>query len=319
MNVLKEPRMKILLRQKSGLGNQLFQYAAGLHFAQHYAAELEIIQEPQELAVSYGHPRLFLLTKFSITAPVRQRSRWDRLLCSTAAHKRPLAELARRITGSLAYKPHFETDWTFLPTLPVSATTRAIYVDGYFQSYKYADAIEDQLRRELTLRDAPACKNVEALDQIQSCELPVSLHVRRGDYTSVYGGRNALPMSYYKNAILRMRELVRHPVFFVFSDDIDFCREHLPAGEEYVFVDHNDQMEAQEDLRLMSSCRHHIIANSSFSWWGAWLNPNAKIVLAPDRWLDPNVPCPDLIPPLWQRIATETMGAATHNESSATV
>jgi hypothetical protein len=310
--------MKILLREKSGLGNQLFQYAAGVYFAQRYGAELEIIQEPQELAVSYGHPRLFLLTKFSITTPVRQRSGWDRLLCSTAALKQPLAEFARRITHTQNYKPHFETDWRFLSTLPVSSRTRAIYLDGYFQVYKYAETMEHQLRKELALRDAPANKNAEVFDQIQSCESPISLHVRRGDYTTIYGGRDALPMTYYENAIKRTREVIRNPIFFVFSDDIAFCREQLPAGEDYIFIAHNDETEAHEDLRLMSSCRHHIIANSSFSWWGAWLNPNPdKIVLAPDRWLDPSVPCPDLLPPAWQPIATEAIVSSTHNESLA--
>jgi hypothetical protein len=310
--------MKILLRQKSGLGNQLFQYAAGMYFAQRYAAELEIIQEPQEFALSYGHPRPFLLKKFSITTPVRQRNGIDRLLCSTAAHKQPLAKLARRITGTLTYKPHFETDWIFLPALPVSSRTRAIYLDGYFQAYKYATTMEHQLRKELALRDAPTGKNTEVLEQIQSYESPVSLHVRRGDYTAIYGGRDALPMTYYENAIQQIHELIRNPIFFVFSDDIAFCREHLPAGEDYIFIDHNNETEAHEDLRLMSSCHHHIIANSSFSWWGAWLNPDhGKIVVAPDRWLDPTVPCLDLVPPSWQRINTEILAASTDNESSA--
>jgi hypothetical protein len=310
--------MKILLRQKSGLGNQLFQYAAAMYFAERYAAELEILQEPQELAVSHGHPRPFLLSKFSITAPVRQRNRWDRLLCSTAAHKQPLANLARHITGTETYKPHFETDWSFLPTLPVSSKTRAIYLDGYFQVYTYAETIEQQLRKELILHDAPAGRNAEVVDQIRSCESPVSVHVRRGDYTTIYGGRDALPMTYYENSIRRIRQLTPSPVFFVFSDDVAFCREHLPAGEDYIFIDHNAQRDAHEDLRLMSSCRHHIIANSSFSWWGAWLNPNPdKFVLAPDRWLDPTVPCPDLIPPRWQRIATGTLVVSTENKSSA--
>ncbi len=98
-----------------------------------------------------------------------------------------------------------------------------------------------------------------------------------------------------------------NPTFFVFSDDIAFCRENLPASEDYVFVDHNGETEAHEDLRLMSVLPGITSSRTAaFSWWGAWLNPNSdKIVLTPDRWLDPNVPSPDLLPPSWQRIPTE--------------
>jgi hypothetical protein len=297
--------MKIVLQQKSGLGNQLFQYAAGLYFAHKHAATLEIIRESEERAVSFGHPRPFLLSKFRITAPVRQRNGWDRLLCSTASYKRPISKPARLLSGTHLYKPDFRTDWLFVSELPVTSSTRNIYVDGYFQAHQYAKTIEQKLRGELALRDVPTGKNLETLDQIRACESPVSLHVRRGDYTTIYGGRDALPITYYQNAVAAIREQVSDPTFFIFSDDIAFCRENLPAGPHYVFVDHNGQADAHEDLRLMSSCRHHIMANSSFSWWGAWLNPNPnKVVLVPDRWLDPNVPHTDLLPSSWKRVAT---------------
>ena len=304
--------MKILLRQKSGLGNQLFQYAAGLYYARKHGATLEIIRESEERAVSFGHPRPFLLSKFSITTPSRDRNSTDRLLCSTASHKSPLAKSARLLTVTRLYKPHFHTDWLFVPELPVRSSTRNIYVDGYFQAHQFAQGVEQQLRNELTLRNEPAGKNGELLNQIRSCKSPVSLHVRRGDYTKIYGGRDALPISYYANAIEAIGSHASHATFFVFSDDIGFCRENLPAGPHYVFVDHNSQTEAHEDLRLMSSCRHHIIANSSFSWWGAWLNPDPnKIVLVPDRWLDPNVPHTDLLPPSWRRIPSGAVDAAS--------
>lgn len=294
--------MKILLQQKSGLGNQLFQYAAGLYFAGRHAATLEIIRESEERAVSFGHPRPFLLSKFCITAPVRQRSGWDRLLCSTASFKRFVAVPARAISGTHLYKPDFRSDWLFVPELPVTSAKKT-YIDGYFQAHQYAQSNESRLRSEFALRDAPAGKNLETMEQIRACKVAVSLHVRRGDYTTIYGGRDALPVTYYQNAIEEIHRAFSEPTFFVFSDDIVFCRENLPAGPRYVFVDHNSQTEAHEDLRLMSSCRHHIMANSSFSWWGAWLNPNPdKIVLVPDRWLDPNVPHTDLLPPSWRRI-----------------
>jgi hypothetical protein len=102
-----------------------------------------------------------------------------------------------------------------------------------------------------------------------------------------------------------MQERISNPTFFVFSDDIAFARALLPKGERMEFVDHNDESNPDEDLRLMSSCRHHIIANSTFSWWGAWLNPcPAKVVCAPEIWQDddPTIPYPDLLPSAWLRI-----------------
>jgi hypothetical protein len=138
--------MKILLQQKSGLGNQLFQYAAGLYYAQRHAATLEIIRESEERAVSFGHPRPFLLSKFRITTPVRQQNGWDRVLCSTASYKRPVSDPARLLSGTHLYKPAFRTDWIFIPELPVTSTTRTIYIDGYFQAHQYAKTIEEQLR-----------------------------------------------------------------------------------------------------------------------------------------------------------------------------
>jgi hypothetical protein len=137
-------------------------------------------------------------------------------------------------------------------------------------------------------------------------ETPISLHVRAGDYKTFRGGQRMLPLAYYRQAMETIRERVRKPFFLVFSDDIAYARENLPRGEEMVFVDHNDESNGHEDLRLMSACRHHIIANSTFSWWGAWLNPDPeKLVLAPKVWQNDDlvVPYPDVTPPDWLRIS----------------
>jgi hypothetical protein len=107
-------------------------------------------------------------------------------------------------------------------------------------------------------------------------------------------------MSYYNKTIAAIRDAHPKSTFFVFSDDIPFARQNLPKLERIVFVDHNDEEAAVEDLRLMSACHHHIIANSSFSWWGAWLNPiKEKCVLVPDLWPTLTAPPPDLVPPNW--------------------
>ena len=125
--------------------------------------------------------------------------------------------------------------------------------------------------------------------------------MRRGDYTLAAEHNVALPLDYYLRAIDFIRARFEDPFFFIFSDDIEFARQNLPAGIRRVFVEGNDDASSQEDQRLMAACQHHIIANSSFSWWGAWLNPSSsKTVIAPRNWLGrPGSYYPGLLPPDW--------------------
>jgi len=153
----------------------------------------------------------------------------------------------------------------------------------------------------LRLREPATGNNQSLLEQIDAAPVSVSLHVRRGDYTLAAEGNIALPLDYYHRAIDLIRQRFDDPVFFIFSDDIEFARKNLPAGMRQVFVEGNDDLSSHEDLRLMAACQHHIIANSSFSWWGAWLNPSSeKVVVAPRHWLlSPESAFEDLLPPTW--------------------
>jgi hypothetical protein len=304
--------MKIHLLLKRGLGNQLFQYAAGLYFAKKYGATLEIIREPEKLAVSFGHPRPFMLSEFRISAPVRGLTTSDRLMCSVAPIKKPIAATARLATRTVAFRQHYLTDGTFLPALPIARSTRNVYLEGNFQAHQFAQEIEQTIRTEFQLRNPASGKNLSSLNQIRAAENPISVHVRCGDYKVRGAGPQVLPLSYHLRAMQTLVQKVANPRFFVFSDDIAFARENLPEGYDMVFVDHNDEANGQEDLRLMSACRHHIIANSTFSWWGAWLNPQpTKLVCAPMNWhnINTSVPYPDLIPPDWLRIAVDAQAS----------
>ena len=302
--------MRILLNHRGGLGNQLFQYAAGLYFARKYDASLEIIRGPKQRADSFGHPRPFLLSNFRISAPVRERTLLDRLLRSNVRMIALPAAPIRRFFGAHSHDPYLLISWKFQPSLPLPSGVRRLYLSGRFQAYQYSQKVEQQLRSELVFREPPTGKNLETINRIRDCECPVSLHLRRGDYAVVGAGRNLLAMSYYDDAIAAVGEMHPNPTFFVFSDEMAFARENLPKLERAVFVDHNDEESAHEDLRLMSACRHHILANSTLSWWGAWLNPNPeKIVVIPDPWFniiptqtDVDTSQPDLVLPTWRRI-----------------
>jgi hypothetical protein len=135
----------------------------------------------------------------------------------------------------------------------------------------------------------------------------VSLHIRRGDYVSNSVNREiyaTCSMDYYHRCAIEMTRRVTDPHFFVFSDDIEWAKDNLDIKHAVTYVDHNSQEEAYKDLCLMSKCKHHIIANSTFSWWGAWLADNKdKIVFAPSRWYnDSKHGEQDLIPEDWHRV-----------------
>jgi hypothetical protein len=298
--------MRINVLQQRGLGNQLFQYVAGLFFAKKYGATLEVIREPEDLASSFGHPRPFLLSHFCITEPVRELNLWDRIMCSVATAKKPIAVPARLASRTAVYRQPVNEDGTFLPALPIPRSTKNVYLEGNFQAYRFAQDVEQRLRLEFRFKKPPVDLNLETFNRIKAAENSVSLHVRRGDYKINKGGQELLPIEYYARAMQVVQQTLANPTYFIFSDDIPYTRRALPHVEGMVFVDHNDEANGHEDLRLMSACRHNIIANSTMSWWGAWLNSDpSKIVCAPKIWRNPKISYADLIPPNWLRIAND--------------
>jgi hypothetical protein len=176
------------------------------------------------------------------------------------------------------------------------------YLDGYWQSEKYFRSIEKIIRSECRVKGAPSEINKNFADKIQSVNA-VSIHVRRGDYvtdekTNAYHG--VCDKDYYRQAIDHLTASLDDPYFFVFSDDMAWTKANLSTGSQPAeYIDHNTGA-GHEDLRLMYLCKHHIIANSSFSWWGAWLNDHAgKKIIAPKKWFQPPITNNDIIPEGW--------------------
>jgi hypothetical protein len=257
--------------------------------------------DPPTKAVSHGDPRPFLLSKFCIASRYRELTIYDRMILTQSTPLKPVVSLLKNISGTHVVRETVAQRYQFHRDLPIEGNIRTVYLVGYWQAYRYADEIADELRTEFAFREPAQGKNLDVLKQIDETDNPVSLHIRRGDLTLPAEGNIALPIGYYHKAIRFFRERLDHPKFFVFSDDMGFAKQNLPRTADFVLVDHNDSRSAHEDLRLMSSCRDHIIANSTLSWWGAWLNPGpAKIVLSPKYWhLKPDSYFPDLLPPAW--------------------
>lgn len=175
------------------------------------------------------------------------------------------------------------------------------YFEGYWQSEKYFKSIEAQIRMDFTFPELDE-KNQIIANAIEKGNA-VSIHIRLGDYVNhpLHGG--ICTLDYYKKAIDVIKKDVDNPRFYIFSNDIAWCKENLKL-ENVVYVLGNDGENSYKDMHLMSLCKHNIIANSSFSWWGAWLNKNlAKIVIAPKKWFnDPSLDSSDLIPEEWIKI-----------------
>ncbi len=162
------------------------------------------------------------------------------------------------------------------------------YFKGFYQSERFFEGVEADVRRAFAFGQERASERTLAMSREISADAhAVSLHVRRGDYLQPSVWRNTgrvCSLSYYRDAIARMQTLVPQAHFYVFSDDPQWAQKHLPLPRA-TFITWNKGADSWQDMMLMSQCRHHIICNSTFSWWGAWLNPSPqKHVIAPQRW-----------------------------------
>jgi hypothetical protein len=290
----------VITRLNGGLGNQLFQYATGLALARKLGARLKIDITEFE---TY-HLRRFELGRLPIQASVATTADVAGVIINPSRLQRNLNRIAIRLhldNGKAAFKEiHYHYDPLF------EQIRHPVYLNGYWQSEKYFQSVASQLRNELQFNDIPDQANLDALQLIQS-SISVSLHIRRGDYvsnasaTAVHG---LCSLDYYNAAIRYFAERINSPTFFVFSDDLQWAKDHLKMPHPVHFVDANGPDRGIEDMWLMKSCQHHITANSSFSWWAAWLNQQpGKIVVAPRTWFrDPSFNCEDLIPALWHKL-----------------
>ncbi len=276
----------ITVRLCGGLGNQMFQYAAGralsLRLEQPLFLDLNWFSE-----LSEDTPRPFELSRYQIIAAWGRPGLWERLRC--------------RITGSthIFAERDLQFDQSF------HSLTDPVSLRGYFQSERYFSDIRETLLAEFVPRE-PLSEEYALLEKEMSSRASLALHVRRGDYahnptTRAFHG--LLGGAYYEKAVDFVATKVSVEDIYIFSDDMPWVQENLRFDRPVRNVSTGS---AVHDMHLMSSCKHQIIANSSFSWWGAWLNRNPqKIVIAPKRWFaneKVEQQTGDLIPEGWVRI-----------------
>ena len=290
----------IIVQLKGGLGNQMFQYATARRLAYITGAFLKLDTTWFD-TVSADIKRKYELSIFNIKEEFASQREIARLKEYTLNGK---PNLRTRIFKLLSnHKPTHIVEKYFHFDPEVLNLKDDVYLDGYWQSEKYFHDIRALLIKEFSVKPISDDRNKNMADTIRSSE-SVSVHVRRGDYvsnqsTNAYHG--ICSIEYYYKATAIITQKVKDPHFFLFSDDPEWVRENLTFDYPATYVDINSPEKAHEDMRLLSLCKHHVIANSSFSWWGAWLSQSPdKIVVAPKKWFkDSSINTKDLLPANW--------------------
>lgn len=284
----------IIVKLIGGLGNQLFQYSLGrsLSIKNNDLLKLDLSDFTKDNPRSYGLGYFNILENFATEEDVNKIKKTGFL----------------KIVDN--FKPYYKRSvikykgYDFDPN--ILKLSGNFYLDGYWQSEKYFKDIGSIIRKEITLKEPLADKYANLINNIKNTN-SISIHIRRGDYVAskkfskVY---KLLDEKYYQKAVGLVAEKINDPQFFIFSDDIDWVKQNLNIPYPKIFVSGENEIKDYEELVLMSLCKHNIIANSSFSWWGAWLNQNtSKIVISPDKWFnDETNNAKNLIPENWIRL-----------------
>lgn len=280
----------IYARLHGGLGNQMFQYAAAADLAARLGVPVAL--DPRR-AIAKGQGNLTEVFDLPVVKPAH---------LPPDQGKHPIAYAAWRYFGRTPVM-HREKALAYDPAIKTWGDES--YLHGYWQSEKYFAGVVDHLREVFVMTPAMSAENAAMADQIAAGP-SVALHVRRGDYVAL-GASAVCDQAYYDSALLAITDgLTDTPTVFVFSDDPTWARDNLDVPFEKVIVDLNGRETAYEDMRLMSLCQHNVIANSTFSWWSAWLNQNpAKRAAAPARWFgNDHQHNPDILPKDWIAIAS---------------
>lgn len=283
----------LIIQLSGGLGNQMFQYAAGKAQALRLNTDL-YLDKTHFLTTPLGKVNLrqYELSQFSFNQKFKHPNfHWIK----------KYLKVKQVYNGFKTYiDPHVHFNADFFK---ISDKT---YIEGFFQSEKYFNDYSSEIRSDFKFKTPPQGLNLELFNKIQSLNA-ISVHVRRGDYVNnpeTLKSHGICGLDYYQNAVELIVSKVEKPYFFLFSDEPEWVQQNLKLDYPYEVISHNKGESSFEDMRLMSVCKHNIVANSSFSWWGAWLNNNFnKTIIAPKSWfINPDWDSKDIIPDSWIKI-----------------
>lgn len=312
----------IVTRIIMGLGNQMFQYAAAraLSLEKNSPLKVDIRSYDGYSRREYELEKFFELQTEKATAseadsfyfPHPVKKTWNKIFPKNKIREYtlPYDERGTKRFLLMSYdkifppykrstyiEPHYHYDENFF------STASNVYLQGFWMSWRYFNKYEATIRKDFTFR-----QNMVAHLQIFAAKLQneksVSLHIRRTDFAApeMLQLKGLLPSSYYAKAIQLLQSKIPDAVFYVFSDDLNWVKENIHVENAPLnFIDGSLSSSAFDDFYLLSQCKHNIIANSTFSWWAAYLNSNPdKIVVAPKKWyVHPSINCKDVFPPSW--------------------
>jgi hypothetical protein len=289
----------IIVKLQGGLGNQLFQYALGRHLAQKNgtALKLDISWYGTQTYRSFDLHDWSIIENLATDAEIRSFKKYRR-------KGRKIWFLYNYLFADES-KYVREKGYAFDPKI-LELGSQA-YLDGIWLSEKYFKGIEDIIRKEFRLRAPLPPAQSEIVRKMEKSE-SVSVCIRRGDFVSdkkISSIHGLLPLDYYERAVEYVADRISNPHFFIFSDDIDWCRSNFKTGYPTTFVsDGHKNISSSQELWLMSSCKHTVNANSSFSWWASWLNQNReKIVIFPKKWFkEESRNAASMVPESWVRL-----------------
>ena len=266
----------VIVELSGGLGNQLYQYAFGRFVAHKLNSELKLDLSKAKMSLNPKHHGFYRLGDFNIQANIATPEEIDKVKASGI----------------------------FAPPLPPEDTKRDIFISGHsFHSEEAFIGVADTIRREFTLKNPLHSISAAWAKKILAHDNSVALHIRRGDYLKSVHIVGVIPLDYYRTCVKELKKAYPDIVAFIFSDDINWVRENLKLEVPTEYV--KDCESDNEEFFLMSLCKHTVIANSTFSWWAAWLNPNPdKKIFAPSPWSRSGL-WDNGIPKTWTRIPVD--------------
>ncbi|MGI2883125.1 alpha-1,2-fucosyltransferase [Vibrio furnissii] len=286
----------VIVKITGGLGNQLFQYATGKALAKKLSCELvlDLSFYPTQTLRKYE------LDKFNIEARIATTKE----ITLSGGGNDVVSRLMRKFgLTSVIFPQYIKERESIKYVEKIDQCKSGAFLDGYWQNPRYFSQIKSELVQDFLPKAPLSAPALAWKTHIEQSSTPVSLHVRRGDYVdnahtnSVHG---TCGLDYYRAAVNKVLETVENPTFYVFSDDIEWCKQNLGSLGQLVYID--DTQSAIDDLMLMSFCQHHIIANSTFSWWAAWLG-DTGLTIAPKQWFsDENRNNNGIYPTSWKSL-----------------
>ena len=291
----------IIVRLRGGLGNQMFQYSLGKQIANKLGVDMKLdLTSLLRTRRNEKHRRDYQMNIFNFEASFLLQPNFISFL--DRFHLNFLLQIIKSLK-LIGFKKYIEKTFKAEELIINNPKDLTLYV-GYWQSEKYFKSIETELRKDFQFKDdlSGEAKSIyKAIIKVNA----VCVHVRRGDYVNTTDGFNCSNLDYFVNGTNYINKHTINPHFFVFSDDTEWCKQHIEFDYAFTVVDYTtDKIKYKEDLQLMASCNHFIMSASSFSWWAVWLSnkKKAKVVVPKNWFLDNHTDVSDLVNESWVKL-----------------